>query len=101
MIVRIITVTVKPDAVDAFQAATVRNHEKSIQEPGVLRFDVLRDNDRSELFYLYEAYADEQATVDHKTTEHYLRWKSEVADLMDGDRTSVACSVVAPDSTGW
>ena len=101
MIVRIITVTVKSGANEAFEAATKQNHEGSVNEPGVLRFDVLQDSDAPQTYYLYEAYRDEQATVDHKTTSHYLQWREDVAGLMDGDRSSVACRVVAPGPDGW
>ncbi len=102
MIVRIITVKVKPGREADFEAATVRNHEGSIAEPGVLRFDVLRDENNPGTYYLYEAYRNEQATVAHKETEHYATWKSSVGDLVDGDRTSVACSVVAPsEPSSW
>jgi autoinducer 2-degrading protein len=101
MIVRIITVRVKKGSEEAFEAATRLNHEGSVKEAGVLRFDVLRDNDSPGTYYLYEAYRDEQATLDHKQTAHYHLWRDEVADLMEGDRAAVACSVVAPDTDGW
>lgn len=96
MIVRIITVRVKRGEEQAFETATIANHEGSVQEPGVLRFDILRDNDTPGVYYLYEAYRDQAATVAHKETDHYHRWKAAVADMLDGERTSVACSVVAP-----
>ena len=100
MIVRIITVRVKPGCESAFERATIANHEGSVREPGVLRFDVLRDRDNERTYYLYEAYRDEAATVAHKETQHYATWRTDVADLLDGDRTSVACSVVSPDDPG-
>lgn len=102
MIVRIITVKVKPGREADFEAATLSNHEGSIAEPGVLRFDVLRDENKPSTYYLYEAYRDEAATAAHKQTAHYATWKDAVADMLDGDRTSVACSVVAPtDESSW
>lgn len=101
MIVRIITVHVKQGSEAAFEEATRRNHEGSINEPGVLRFDVLRDQDSPGTYYLYEAYETERATMEHKETAHYHAWKAAVADLMEGDRSSVSCSVVAPDVSGW
>ncbi len=102
MIVRIITVCVKPGSEPAFERATTSNHRESMKEEGVLRFDVLKDNDVPGTYYLYEAYTDTAATIAHKETEHYHTWKSAVGDLLVGDRTSVACSVVAPtDQTAW
>lgn len=102
MIVRLITASVKPGREHDFESATVRNHEHSVNEPGVLRFDVLRDTETPGVYYLYEVYRDEAATSAHKETDHYHRWRSDVADLLDGERTAVTCSVVAPqDSQSW
>lgn len=100
MIVRIVTVKVKPGRTDEFERLTVKNHEGSLQEPGVLRFDVLCDESTPGTYYLYEAYRDEAATRDHKKTEHYHAWKEAVGPLLDGDRSAVTCSVVAPTDTG-
>ncbi len=102
MIVRIITVRVKAGREQEFEKITTANHEGSLQEPGVFRFDVLRDNDRPGTYYLYEAYRDEAATLAHKETAHYHAWKEAVSDLLVGDRASVACSVVAPaEESAW
>jgi quinol monooxygenase YgiN len=96
MIVRAIRVYVKPEAVDAFERATVENRAGSIREPGVLRFDVLKSSDRPAEFLLYEVYADEKATADHKETAHYKKWRDTVAPMMARDRESAAYSPVAP-----
>lgn len=96
MIVRIITVHVKPGAGPAFEEATRANHEGSLAEPGVLRFDVLRDVESPTTYYLYEAYRDEAATIAHKETAHCHAWREAVAELLDGDRTAVAATPVAP-----
>ena len=102
MIVRIVTVRVVPGREAEFESATVKNHLGSIAESGVLRFDVLRDQTNQGTYYLYEAYRDEAATVAHKETAHYHEWRDAVAGLLDGERTSVACSVVAPgDEAAW
>lgn len=102
MIVRIITVRVKSDRVSEFASHTIENHRASLAEPGVLRFDVLQDREDSTVFYLYEVYADEAATLAHKETKHYATWKSAVAEMMEGDRSAVPCDVVAPkDPERW
>ena len=102
MIVRFITVSVKRGAEAEFEAKTKANHAGSVAEPGVLRFDVLKDADTPGTYYLYEVYADEEATRLHKETDHYKAWKAGVADLMAGDRTSVTCEPLAPtDREAW
>lgn len=102
MIVRIIRVYVKPEHVEEFERETTLNHEGSIREAGVLRFDVLRMPDGPGEYVLYEAYRDEQATIDHKATAHYARWKERVAGMMDRDRESESFEVVVPtDPASW
>ena len=45
MIVTCVHVQVKPEHVDDFIFATVRNHAESVKEPGNMRFDVLQKRD--------------------------------------------------------
>lgn len=102
MIVRIVTVQIKPGYEQAFEDATVANHRGSVREPGVLRFDVLKDGSARGRYYIYEVYRDDEATVAHKETEHYQVWRDTIADYMEGDRSSAKCSVVAPrDEMAW
>lgn len=82
MHVTLVHVRVKPEAVDAFIAATRANHEASIQEPGNRRFDVLQAPDNPARFILYEAYATADDAAAHKATAHYLAWREAVADMM-------------------
>ena len=102
MFVRIITVNVKAGKEAEFEEITRKNHEGSVAEPGVLRFDVLKDRDTPGRYYLYEVYRDEAATRAHKETAHYAAFKEAAVDLMEGERSSVACDVVAPiDESAW
>ena len=82
MHVTLVHVRVKPEAIDAFIAATRANHEASIQEAGNRRFDVLQSPDDPARFILYEAYASAEDAAAHKATTHYLAWRDAVADLM-------------------
>ncbi len=96
MIVRFVTVRVKPGSEADFEAATVENHHGSVAEPGCLRFDVLKDASAEGLYYLYEVYRDEAATAAHKKTAHYQKWRDAVAPMMAADRVSVAGTPVIP-----
>lgn len=82
MHITLVHVRVKPEAIDAFIAATRANHEASIQEPGNRRFDVLQSPDDPARFILYEAYASADDAAAHKATAHYLAWRDAVAELM-------------------
>ena len=97
MIVRSIKVFVKPECVEEFKKATVKNRNNSIKEPGVLRFDLLSNREKPYEFLLFEVYHSEKATEDHKKTAHYLEWKAAVEDMMASPRQSDGYDVVAPD----
>ena len=102
MIVRIINVYVKPDAVEAFRKATLTNRDGSIREPGVLRFDLLQDATDESKFVLYEVYRSDEATAAHKETDHYREWKSAVEPLMARGRERYDLRAVAPlDEGEW
>jgi autoinducer 2-degrading protein len=102
MIVTCVTVYVKKEHIEDFIAATIRNHEGSIREPGNMRFDVLQCRDDPTRFMLYEAYASEQAAGAHKETEHYRAWREAVAPWMARPREGIAHRVIRPaDRSGW
>ncbi|MEL6843954.1 MAG: antibiotic biosynthesis monooxygenase, partial [Bacteroidota bacterium] len=96
MIVTIVHVWVKPENIDDFIAATLRNHQGSIQESGNRRFDFLQSSEDPGKFTLYEVY-ETQADVDaHKTTEHYLTWRETVNDWMAKPRKGERQIVLGP-----
>ena len=102
MIVRGITVFVKPESVEDFIEATLQNRAGSIEEPGIFRFDVLRSDEDPSVFYLYEVYKDEAATAAHKTTDHYKKWKEQVEPMMALPREGKAFTPISPvDSSEW
>lgn len=82
MHVTLVKVSVKPECVDAFIAATRANHEASVCEPGNRRFDVLQHPTEKTEFILYEAYASAADAAAHKETPHYAAWRDAVAEMM-------------------
>jgi autoinducer 2-degrading protein len=92
---------VKPDAVEAFRAASIENSRASLREPGVARFDVVQSAEDPTRFVLVEAYRTTDAPAAHKATAHYARWRDAVADLMAEPRTSARFVNVAPEDAGW
>lgn len=101
MLIVHVFVHVKPDQVDAFQKATLENARNSVQEPGVARFDVIRQQDDPARFVLLEVYRTEQDPGRHKDTAHYQKWRDTVAEMMAEPRTSVKYTNVFPDEQGW
>lgn len=94
MYVVCVTVTVKSGLGDAFAAAAQKNHEGSLQEPGCLRFDVLRqaaplEDGQPEGFFLYEVYRTEDDFKAHQQTAHYHAFREEVEAMMHEPRKGV------------
>jgi len=92
-------VHVKPEAVEAFKAATTRNARNSVEEPGCLRFDVQQSADDPSRFVLVEIYRAEADAGRHKETAHYKEWRDAVADMMAEPRQGRRfVSVFPPDA---
>ncbi|WP_040160719.1 putative quinol monooxygenase [Nigerium massiliense] len=82
-------VHVTDDGVDAFAKASLANAEASRTEPGVEFFDLIQANDDPTRFVLVEHYREDSDLDFHKTQEHYLKWREDVADLMAEPRVTV------------
>jgi quinol monooxygenase YgiN len=101
MLVVHVHVHVKPEFVEAFRLASVENARQSVQEPGIARFDVIRQQDDPTRFVLVEVYRTAEDPGRHKETAHYQRWRDAVADMMAEPRQSIRYSNVYPDDQGW
>jgi quinol monooxygenase YgiN len=88
MMTVLVQVSVKPECVEAFKAATAKNAAASRLEPGVTRFDALQALDDPSQFVLEEAYRDETAARAHKDTPHYKAWRDAVEPMMAAPRSS-------------
>lgn len=101
MIIVHVHVLTHPEDADAFAQASAANSACSLQEPGVVRFDVIRQVDEPNRFILVEVYRDEAATAAHKETEHYKVWRDTVAKMMKEPRRAVRYEAVCPAEEGW
>jgi (4S)-4-hydroxy-5-phosphonooxypentane-2,3-dione isomerase len=101
MLVVFVYVHVKPEFVDAFKAASIANASRSVQEPGIARFDVIQQADDPTRFVLMEVYRTQEATVAHKATEHYAAWRDAVTGMMAEPRSSTKYENVFPADEGW
>ena len=94
-------VHVKNDQIEAFKVATIENARSSLEEPGIARFDVVRQRDDPTRFVLVEAYHTPDDPARHKETAHYQKWRDTVADMMAEPRSSIKCDNIFPDEPGW
>lgn len=101
MLITHVHVHVKAESVDAFRAATLDNARNSVQEPGVVRFDVIQQEDDPTRFVLLEIYRTPEDPAHHKETAHYARWRDTVEPMMAEPRRGVKYQAIFPEGEGW
>ena len=101
MLIIHVFVHVKPDDVAAFTTTTLENARNSVQEPGVVRFDVIQQDDDPTRFVLLEIYRTPADPARHKETAHYLTWRNAVEPMMAEPCRSVKYRAVFPEAAGW
>jgi autoinducer 2-degrading protein len=101
MLVVHVHVHVKPESVEAFRLATVENARNSVQEPGVVRFDVSQQTDDPTHFVLVEVYRTPDDPARHRETAHYQAWRDAVTEMMAEPRVAVRYSNVFPTDASW
>jgi autoinducer 2-degrading protein len=101
MVIVQVSVHVKEDYIEAFTAATLENARNSMHEPGIVRFDIMRQQDNPARFLLTEVYRTADDPAKHKETAHYRKWRDTVEEMMAEPRSSIKYTNVFPDESGW
>lgn len=101
MYIVLVQIQVKPENIAAFLALTLDNARNSRLEQGVVRFDVLQQQDDPARFVLMEVYRQPEDQQKHRLTEHYLRWRDGVKDMMATDRVGVRYTNIDPSDEEW
>ena len=101
MLIVHVSVSVTPESVEAFKAASLDNARQSVQEPGIARFDVIQQADDPTRFVLVEVYRSPDAAAAHKETRHYQVWRDTVAGMMAQPRSSTKFTNVFPSDEAW
>ena len=96
MLIVHVHVSVKSQFVEEFKKATVENASNSIKEAGVLRFDVIQQEDDHTRFVLVEVYKNAEASAAHKETAHYAKWRDTVAEMMAEPRQGNSYTTIFP-----
>jgi quinol monooxygenase YgiN len=93
---------VKPGQTEKFLKAIEHDALGSERdEPGCLRFNVLRDEKDQNVYYFYEVYKDQAALDAHRAAPHYAVWRA-AADTVDGPTEPIRCTPVFPgDRAYW
>jgi (4S)-4-hydroxy-5-phosphonooxypentane-2,3-dione isomerase len=101
MLIAHVFVHVRPEHIDAFIAASRENARNSVQEPGVVRFDLIQQEDDPARFVLVEIYRTTDDPARHKATAHYAAWRDAVDAMMAEPRRSVKYRALAPAPDRW
>jgi quinol monooxygenase YgiN len=80
VLVVVVNVTVRQDAVERFERAIMENARCARErEPGCLRFDVCQSLDTPGAWLFYEVYRDDLAFAEHRASPHFAAYQR-VAD---------------------
>jgi quinol monooxygenase YgiN len=96
-----VSIKVKEAAIHAFREATKQNAENSVLEEGVVRFDVLQQKDDATKFMLVEIYRSTDDQAKHRLTDHFKKWREDVAELIAEPYTIITYENVYPEDYGW
>ena len=97
----VVEIHVKPEKVEDFMSASLLNGQNSVREPGIDRFDILQQKADPTRFILYEVYQSPADADLHKLTDHYLKWKEMVADMMAEPRHGMPYVNLFPEDSDW
>ncbi len=96
-----VKVRIKPEERERFLKAIEVDAEGSERdEPGCIRFNVLRDVQDENVYYFFEVYQDERALEAHRAAPHYAVWRA-AADTLDGPPQATRCDTVFPAAAGY
>jgi quinol monooxygenase YgiN len=101
MLIVHVFVHVKPERAGEFAAATLENARNSVREPGVIRFDVIQQEDDPTRFVLVEIYRSLADPARQKETAHYATWRDAVEPMMAEPRRSVKYRALWPEPPAW
>jgi autoinducer 2-degrading protein len=97
----LVEVDVKPERLNDFLDLIKYDAEHSEgDEPGCLRFDVLRDTEDPHKFFYYEVYKDAAGRAAHRETPHFKKYAAESADMLTVTGRHIVTNAV-PDDAHW
>ena len=102
MISIFVTIQVKPEFINQFKEASFGDSQGAVRdEPGCFRFDILKDDSDPNRIHLYEIYEDQAAIEAHRNAPHYLKWRSTIESMVEGDFQRVSMTTIFPSDEGW
>lgn len=101
MIVTVSSYKILPEKTTEFLEITRELSQASLQENGVLRFDLLQNDGDEGRFLLIEAYASEAIRKAHLDTPHFVNWRRTVPEMFSQGTTTVHYKPISPKPEDW
>lgn len=101
MHLRVVSLWVKPDQVEAFVAASLLNVKQMVREPGVLSCALLQQRDSPGQFLVVEAYRSDEDRAAHLQTEWFRIWRAAVAPMLAEPLDSQRYDPIFPTEEEW
>lgn len=70
----VVEAEIKPERVEEFLDIIEKDAIGSRAEPGCLRFDVVKDGMKDNVYFFYEVYENSDAVAFHKEQPHFKLW---------------------------
>ena len=91
-----VNIQVNPTYINAFIEATKENAKSSLQEPGVVRFDIYQHEQDPACFEFIEIYRTQEDARMHRETIHFQRWSEIAEPMMVQPRTRTIYTNILP-----
>ena len=100
LLVQQATLTVRPDAADAFKRAWADLGHNAYGEAGVVRCDLLHHAEQPHVFVGRKVFRGADALAAHEASPHYLRWREATSALLDAaGPAATLLDAVVPDAS--
>lgn len=77
-----VSIRVKEEHISTFKEVSAENAKYSLQEAGVIRFDVLQQQDDPCEFLFVEVYKAPEDQQSHRQTAHFKKWRAAVTNML-------------------
>jgi autoinducer 2-degrading protein len=92
---------VKEECIERFKRISIENAQNSLEEGGVVRFDVLQQQGSNNQFMFQEIYLSPAEQLKHRATEHFKKWKAEVGDLLSEEYSFIKYDNLFPSDDNF
>jgi (4S)-4-hydroxy-5-phosphonooxypentane-2,3-dione isomerase len=96
-----VNIQVKHGALEAFIQASKENAKSSLQEPGVVRFDIYQQEQDPAFFEFIEIYQTQEDALKHRETVHFQHWTDIAEPMMVQPRTRTIFKNISPSDFDW